>query len=72
MHGVLAEVSQSVDCRIGSLEKYSPDRPFHGRVDCRIGSLESSSAWLCWWFGVDCRIGSLEKSGGQNNPQGIR
>ena len=34
---------ETVNCRIGSLEKYRKDIRALGKVNCRIGSLETSA-----------------------------
>ena len=36
---------ETVNCRIGSLEKYRKDIRALGKVNCRIGSLEISSKY---------------------------
>ena len=52
---------ETVNCRIGSLEKYRKDIRALGKVNCRIGSLEIPPINLQSYLLVNCRIGSLEK-----------
>ena len=51
---------ETVNCRIGSLEKYRKDIRALGKVNCRIGSLEIPPINLQSYLLVNCRIGSLE------------
>ena len=51
---------ETVNCRIGSLEKYRKDIRALGKVNCRIGSLERWRAYRSARHLVNCRIGSLE------------
>ena len=37
--------TQDVNCRIGSLEIDTKNKPISGRVNCRIGSLESTATY---------------------------
>ena len=55
---------ETVNCRIGSLEKYRKDIRALGKVNCRIGSLEIPPINLQSYLLVNCRIGSLETSAG--------
>ena len=52
---------ETVNCRIGSLEKYRQDIRALGKVNCRIGSLEIPPINLQSYLLVNCRIGSLER-----------
>ena len=52
---------ETVNCRIGSLEKYRKDIRALGKVNCRIGSLEMVFLYLPILSEVNCRIGSLER-----------
>ena len=51
---------ETVNCRIGSLEKYRKDIRALGKVNCRIGSLENHHVLINDCGIVNCRIGSLE------------
>ena len=56
---------ETVNCRIGSLEKYRKDiRAINLQsyllVNCRIGSLENNTRYPDLEERVNCRIGSLE------------
>ena len=53
---------ETVNCRIGSLEKYRKDIRALGKVNCRIGSLEKYRKDIRALGKVNCRIGSLEIS----------
>ena len=53
---------ETVNCRIGSLEKYRKDIRALGKVNCRIGSLEIPPINLQSYLLVNCRIGSLERT----------
>ena len=53
---------ETVNCRIGSLEKYRKDIRALGKVNCRIGSLEMVFLYLPILSEVNCRIGSLERT----------
>ena len=53
---------ETVNCRIGSLEKYRKDIRALGKVNCRIGSLEIPPINLQSYLLVNCRIGSLENN----------
>ena len=55
---------ETVNCRIGSLEKYRKDIRALGKVNCRIGSLENCRPVSLEHVPVNCRIGSLETSAG--------
>ena len=56
----LCDKSNTVDCRIGSLESTRTVITIFSPVDCRIGSLEIYLFNACNGSSVDCRIGSLE------------
>ena len=53
---------ETVNCRIGSLEKYRKDIRALGKVNCRIGSLEIPPINLQSYLLVNGRIGSLERT----------
>ena len=53
---------ETVNCRIGSLEKYRKDIRALGKVNCRIGSLEMEQLNPMKKETVNCRIGSLERT----------
>ena len=53
---------ETVNCRIGSLEKYRKDIRALGKVNCRIGSLENNTRYPDLEERVNCRIGSLERT----------
>ena len=50
----------TVNCRIGSLERYFGNAKPRPIVNCRIGSLEMLLIGLQHQLFVNCRIGSLE------------
>ena len=54
------KAAESVNCRIGSLERVTAVTEDDSGVNCRIGSLEINNKLLDICCVVNCRIGSLE------------